>query len=357
MKNLTLSKLRASKSAAILFYTALIIIITIYRETVTVSCIQAVNLCLNLIIPTLFPIQVLMYMILNTGLPHSLKSKIHRITVKLFGLSGNCAEGILLGMIGGYNAAIKNAVAAYNKRLISRAEAKHISMYFSNPGISFCIMIFGFTIYKSAAVGLFVFTASNLISLITAFINRPKNIYPPSLNESTEANLSFSDAFISAVNNAGKTVISVSLWILVFAVIKASVKSIFPFEGFLKLFDIFSDISTGLFVAAESYSLPFCVFALVSGGICIHLQQTEDIRYLEMNSMKFLISKLINAFATSAVTWIALKMNLFNTAINTLSYSIKPISGTPLSSLSLVLLVAVFFSLASEYKKYSYQIN
>ncbi len=355
MKKLNFQKLRSSKIPVLITCSLFILIITVQREAISQSCIEAVNICLNVIIPTLFPIQVLTYLILNIGLPDKVKQRINRITLKLFGLSGGCAEGILLGITGGYNAAIKTAVALYKRKEISEDEAKHLSVYFSNPGISFCIMIFGSTIYKSAEIGLFVFIISNLVNMTCAFINRPKNVSPCMADSPFNKDSSFSEALIRAVNDTGRAIISICLWIIVFAVIKASMKCIIPLESFLTLFNIFSDVSVGLFIAAEGYSLPFCVFVLLSGGLCILLQQTEDMRYLKINPLKMITVKTINASVTSVITRAVMKLDVFKTIISAVSYSIKPLSGTPVSSLSLILLTAVFFSLAYEHKKNAFK--
>ncbi len=357
MKNLKFSESRRTQAFAFAVCILVIAIIILKQADITENCLKAINTCLNIIIPSLFPIQIFMYFILYTGLPLGFKRKLHNITVRLFGLSGYCAEGILVGSTGGYNSAIKTAVALYKKKEITIEEAKRLSVCFSNPGISFCVIIFGNSIYKSFSLGLFVFIISNLINFVIAFIKNKKKCYSRSINTSTQNKTSLSDCFISSVNDAGKTVISICLWIIVFAVIKAIAKSIIPIESFIKVFDIFSDISTGIFYASENYSLPFSVFALLSGGLCVILQQTEDIRFLNINLGEMIFIKLFNAVATSLITSLALKLNLFSNIIFTVSYQVKYISGTPVSSLSLLLLLAVFFSLSCERKNYNYQFN
>lgn len=330
----------------------LLFLFILYQKEITSGCLEAIKICLDIIIPTLFPVQMITYLMLYTGIPTNIKAKIHRITIRLFGLSGNCAEGILIGLTGGYNAAIKTATALRKNNSITQEEAKKLAVYFSNPGISFCVLIFGITIFNSIGLGIFIFAISILIGLVTAFFLCKK--CNSAFKESVSNKRSISDCIILSVNQAGKTLISICLWIITFSIIKSVIKCIIPTESIIRLFEVFADISTGIFIAADNYSLPFCVFALLSGGICILLQQAEDIRYLKISLIELLSVKLVNACSVSLITSFMLRLNIFSKVLETISYQTKLLSGTPISSLSLVLLLCILFSLTTERKKYVY---
>ena len=346
------------KSLVLTISVSAIILLIINQEAVTKNCKSAIYICINTIIPVLLPIQILSYFLLHIGLPLTIKEKSNKPLLYLFGMSGNSAIGLLLAMCGGYNAAIKTAIALYDQKEITLQEAVKLSILFSNPGISFCILIFGIEVNKSLISGLTVFIVSNLVSCIIAFI---ANRFKPQLSVveiiKNTKDCPLSDSLVSAVNKAGRTVILICLWILAFSVIKSLFGCIISNPSFTRIFEVFSDITTGIFTARQNYSLAFSIFALMSGGLCILLQQLEDIRLLKIKISELLFIKIINSAITTTISAAILKLPVFCDSVTTFSHKIKPLSGTPISALSVLLLLFVFFSLLYERKTVNIQSN
>ena len=85
-----------------------------------------VTLCLNVIIPSLFPFFVLSALVVDLGLSRYFGRALQWMMRPLFHVSGTCASALALGLIGGYPVGARTAISLYEKGLCSKTEAERM---------------------------------------------------------------------------------------------------------------------------------------------------------------------------------------------------------------------------------------
>ncbi len=317
----------------------LLILTVIFSDNVHLSVTQSIRNCINLIIPCIFPVNVISFFIIETGLPVKMKHIATRLLIPLFGLSGNCLEGILLGLTGGYNSAVKCAVKMKQENTSSDEQTKRIALLFTNPGISFTVLLTGASLSGSLAIGMRIYAETVFYNLLIAYIyNR---IYKLSAEEIIfRRKTDITEAFISSVDASSRVIISISFNIVIFSCFISLIENIFPNISLqLKLI---SEVSSAVLYSASAF--PLCVTAgvLTFGGLCIFIQNLKDLRILKIKPASFLAVRIIHAVFVSATEYVF--SLLFPESVAAATYFPVKItaSGNITGSLSLIFLCLVF---------------
>lgn len=297
---LTIRKNELTKSACTIISVFCGFIFILNSKAVTEAFVFSLNNSLNEVVPSVFPMLVITYFFLGTGFSKSLKKFIGKFTAPLFGLSGNTAEIILTGLLGGYNTAIKSAVKKLSSDEISTEEAKRLSLFFTCPGVSFCICICGLSVYSDIKAGIILLSANILSCLITASLY---NIFRKNKISDTVVNKSYniSSAFVDAVASSATAVMGIISWICVFSVIIAALNIYIPFHSINTILSLTGEISSAIIFAKNNFSLGITAFCLSFGGLCIFFQQLPDIIAIGISPVYYLVVRLIQAVLCSVI--------------------------------------------------------
>ncbi len=317
----------------------LLILTVIFSDKVQSAVTQSIRNCLNVIIPCVFPVTVISFFIIESGFPVKLRLIASRVMLPLFGLSGNCLEGVLLGLTGGYNTAVKCAVKMKEENTVGEEQTKRIALLFTNPGISFTVLLTGVTLTGSLLTGLRIYAETVFYNILIAYIyNKSHKLTDDKriIRRKTE----ITEAFISSVEASSRVIISISFNIIIFSCFICLVDNIFPFISLpLKLI---SEVSTAVLYSASAF--PLCVTAgvLTFGGFCIFIQNLKDLRILRVKASSFLAIRIIHAIFVTATEY-AFSL-LFPESVTTASYFPVKISASDniTGSLSLIFLCLVF---------------
>ena len=95
---------------------------------------EGVSLCINVILPSLFPFFVVSTLAVELGLIEHAGKLIERFMYPLFHVNGSCAGAFLLGIIGGYPVGARTAISLYRKGQCSRDEAERMLSFCNNSG-------------------------------------------------------------------------------------------------------------------------------------------------------------------------------------------------------------------------------
>ena len=80
-----------------------------FPEESAAAARQGIKLCLDLLIPSLFPFFFLSSLLISTGLAGLCARPLGRLMSPLFGVSGSGAAALILGAVGGYPVEIGRA--------------------------------------------------------------------------------------------------------------------------------------------------------------------------------------------------------------------------------------------------------
>ena len=114
-----------------------------------------VNLCLELLIPSLFPFFVLSSLFIATGFVQICSKPTEGMMRRVFGVSGPGAAAFCLGLIGGYPAGARAVAQLVEQSVCSQKEARRLSLFCNNCGPAFFLGAVGIGVLDRKMWGFF----------------------------------------------------------------------------------------------------------------------------------------------------------------------------------------------------------
>lgn len=183
---------------------------------------DGVQLCLNVIVPSLFPFFVLSTLCVELGLIRALGSLAGPLMAPLFRVGGACAGAFLLGIVGGYPVGARTAIALYESGQCSRDEAERLMSFCNNSGPAFILGVVGAGIFSSSAAGLWLYGAHVAASILVGLLFRFYGKGTVTVSESSpahSADISVSELFIRAVKDAFSSAMNICAFVIFFTVV------------------------------------------------------------------------------------------------------------------------------------------
>lgn len=185
---------------------------------------SGLELCFNVIIPSLFPFFVLSSLVVELGLIRYVGKALEKVMRPLFNVSGNCATAFALGFIGGYPVGAKTAINLYEKGYCTKSEAERLLSFCNNSGPAFILGVVGAGVFSSSAIGIMLYLAHIAASIVVGVIFRFHKSKETSsrsgevLSPRIEA-VQFSKAFTDSVKNAVQSTLNICGFVIFFTVV------------------------------------------------------------------------------------------------------------------------------------------
>ena len=280
--------------------------IMVYPSPSSQGILEGLNLCYNVIIPSLFPFTVVSLMLFDGNYINTLSRLINKASLKVFKVNGKQFCIYLVSLIGGYPVGAKLVENAYIKGEISKRNAEIMLAYSVNSGPSFIIIAVGTQILQNKNIGVILFSANLIASLIMAillgrFIS-PQINTPDTVNNS----LTFSDQLVKSTYDACHTMFSICAFVLVFSSITKIIKSIFNYNIISKIFCNFLEVTNG--VAESDGNIIIISFLLGFAGVCVHFQILSICKTLKPRYSLFCLARLLHGALSAGITFILLKI-------------------------------------------------
>ena len=183
---------------------------------------DGIQLCGNVILPSLFPFFVLSSLVVELGMSRYLGKLLEPIMVPLFRVSGSCAAALALGFIGGYPVGARTAIQLYENGQCSRTEAERLLAFCNNSGPAFILGVVGAGVFGSGRLGLLLCLTHLLASLAVGVLFR---FYRPGDRPRAKGRAphfqtaSFPAAFTRSVTGALQSTLHICAFILFFTVL------------------------------------------------------------------------------------------------------------------------------------------
>lgn len=276
------------------------ILLLLDPESVMTSGKKALDLCLNIIIPSLLPFFVISRLILKTGAIQIISRFFRPVIKPLFNLPGQAAFPLITGWFSGYPAGAKYTADLYNNGLLTKQEAQRLLAFCNNSGPLFIVGAVGTGFFNSPRLGMILLVchlmASISVGIGYGLLSRIRGNTGEAIKPSdTPVRGSFSGHMLTdAILDSTKVLLQISGTIIFFAVlvqtletagIFAVVGNILPEKGgyteMLKALVAGSlEITYGLFLLSTSAGIPMYVKILLTaflcgfGGFSVHTQVT-----------------------------------------------------------------------------------
>lgn len=180
------------------------------------------QLCYNVIIPSLFPFFVLSSLVVDLGLAGYIGRALEKIMRPLFNVPGSCASALALGFIGGYPVGARTAISLYEKGMCSKTEAERLLAFCNNSGPAFILGVVGAGIFSDSRVGILLYlahaAASICVGILFRFYKKQESVGEPGGRLSFETQR-ISVAFTGSVKNSFLSTLNICAFVVFFTVV------------------------------------------------------------------------------------------------------------------------------------------
>ena len=192
--------------------------LTLCSGQVIQSCRYAVELCLSLILPSLFPFFVLSVLLNRLGLPGYLGRLLTPLASRVYGVTGAGASALLIGLTGGYPLGAAYIADMERSGAITAREGERLLAFCNNSGPAFIIGAVGAGAFGSGKAGLLLYLCHVLSAMLTGLFFRQKDYFReiPPLQLDT---VYISQALPEAVKQAMGALLNVCGFVMCFTVL------------------------------------------------------------------------------------------------------------------------------------------
>lgn len=286
---------------------------------------DGLNICVTLIIPSLFPFFVLSSLLVSLGFASLLGKCLKGIMWPLFRLNAPCATALVLGAIGGYPVGARITAQLYETKQCSKADALRLSAFCNNCGPAFLFSVAGWGIFSSKAAGFLLLGTHLLAALLVGLIFR---LYPTPAEERSSPLVNiethhFSSAFPDSVKDSFSSTLNVCAFVILFCVIlrlgscsgllpqvasflSALLPSLFTPEVCQSLLAGIFELSYGVYsISSFSQSplaLPLAAFIMGWGGLSVHCQSLPFLKRCTHTLRPYFTGKLLQGLLAAGLT-------------------------------------------------------
>ena len=221
-------------------------------EQAVQSCREGLALCVELILPSLFPFFVLSGLLSRLGLPVLLGKKLAGLAERAFHVSGAGCTALFMGLLGGYPLGAAYVVDLTESGAVTENEASRLLAFCNNSGPAFFLGALGTGVFGSLRCGMLLYAAHVCAAVLTGLLLRGRATAQEAPIRAPIP-LPFSRALPEAVHAAMSASLNVCGFVVCFAV----------FTGLLNANGFFS-LLAGRLAELTGRSLPFCR-ALLTG--------------------------------------------------------------------------------------------
>ena len=290
-----------------------------YSKAVSASMTQALKLCVQVLLPSLFPFFVLSSMFISTGVIQRLSTRLEKPFQWLFGLPGSFGAALLLGAAGGYPVGAKTIATLYQQGQCSKRDAEKALRFCNNAGPAFLISAVGASLLQDPHAGLNLYAVHVLSALIIGFIYRKNtdHVKYHCITADHMRNTATISLFLRAVTDAFSSFLNVSAFVLIFSVISTMLQQLplidslhcLPGGGILwyGLLAGFLELTSGVACLTQgglpsSILLPALSFLCGWGGCSVQFQTINLLHDAGLSCRQYLKSKLLQGILAALIT-------------------------------------------------------
>ena len=207
---------------------------------------QALDMCYEIIIPSLFPFFVCSGILIYSGFAETVSRLFRPVMKPLFNVNENGSAAFVLGIISGYPLGAITACNLYESSYLSKSEAERLLAFCNNSGPLFIMGAVGSAIYSNPGIGIILYAAHIISALLVGisfrFYEKDKFPAPPSrlsVHDSTPSQI-----FSTVLSNSLNSILTVCGSILLFFSVSSLILELLPVNSFFNA--VISDLY-GLF--------------------------------------------------------------------------------------------------------------
>lgn len=286
-------------------------LLLVYSQSSFAGAKKGIELCLSVLIPSLFPFMAVSGFLIKSGLSQRLGKPFGRITQRAFGVGGEFAPIIILSMLGGYPVGARGIAALRAQGRASDGEAEKAALFAVCAGPGFVVNFVGMSLYNSKTIGA-VLLASQILSVILLGI--AVNLFyktkasDNSFREISHAQIPASTALVEAVADSSKGILAICAFVVLFSSFTAIFSEIIRSQSTQRLIYCLLEVCTAVKSLSQSTPVEAVAFAVGFGGLCVHFQIFSALGKLKINKLLFFVLRLVQGAITAVLTHIGLAL-------------------------------------------------
>lgn len=290
-------------AAAVIAYSAALLY---FNKAVTEGIISSIRVCVNVIIPSLFPFMTASGIIISSGLYYKLSLPFSPVSRYVFRIRTDLFSIFLISSVGGYPVGAKLLMNLYESGNIDKKTAEKMLGFCYMGGPAFFIGAAGMKIYNSTSVGMIIFASVFIANMTAMFLCGLRSPIPHKNIHGRRLIFSLND-FLSSINSGGIGIAKICAAIVFFASLLAVLDASGIIDFFSRIISSMTNISpeicrillrsmleiSNISALPSDFSFLPIVTALLSfGGLCV-IFQVEGIIENKLSTYNFLISRIV----------------------------------------------------------------
>lgn len=284
---------------------------------------DAINICLEMIIPSLFPFFICSGILIYSGFCELLAKAFQFCMYPLFRVSPAGSSAFILGIVSGYPLGAITAGELYESSYLSKSEAERLLAFCNNSGPLFILGSVGIAVYANIRCGIALYISHILaaltVGILFRFYGRSKHSSPPT--RMTTPDRSVGEIFDIALQNAIRNILTVCGAVLFFSVAGRLILDLAPLNGYAEaLLSGFLEFVTGtvkISMLDASTARKLILTAVVVGfaGLSVHAQVMAVIAKYRLSLVPYITGKALHGLLAGLYMLIYLKLYPITSAV------------------------------------------
>lgn len=270
-----------------------------FPEVVLSGAKRGIDICLNSLIPSLFPFMALSTFVIRTDALYIPSKIFGKVTNFLFLLPESAGQIIFMSLIGGYPVGAKLASDALQRGDITENEAKRLCIFCMNAGPAFTVTALGVNIYGNNETGVIIFISlcisSVIIGILTRFLYDGKSINQ--INKPAKS--VSSDDITFSVWDAFQSVMRICAWVILFSAFTSCIT--IKAGNYGEFLSAITEVTAGAITVSKVCPIPVVTALCGFGGFCVHCQVLKYLKICSLQYKVFLVGRILNAALSAAV--------------------------------------------------------
>lgn len=283
-------------------------------RTVAFFAVEGLKLCINSIVPSLFPFMVITQILSRTGIVYTAGSCVSGILSPLLGISRNLCGAVLIGAVGGFPNGAHAVGLAYKDGCCTKRQAERAVALCNNCSLIYICTIAGSIILGSVKAGLILLISEVLsvivISAITRFSIKPaKDNHSPLYRRTKEKLYS---TICRSITESGYNTLNMCSYIVFFYIISGLISELVVSNTAAKalvkgLLEMSGGVELCRFIG---FPLNYVICSAILGfsGISVIFQVCDVCEKYCISAKEFVFSRLLNAVLMPLFTTLLLTL-------------------------------------------------
>lgn len=284
---------------------------------------DAMNICFEMIIPTLFPFFICSGILIYSGFCE-IPARLFRSCMKpLFGINPAGSPAFILGIVSGYPLGAVTAGELYENNYISKTEAERLLSFCNNSGPLFILGSVGAAVYTNMRYGIMLYVthilAALTVGILFRFYKKNEFVQPPTVM--TTPKRTVGEIFNIALQNSIKNIFTVCGAIIFFSAVCRTALDMLPIDGTVRAFVTgITEFATGTVQISEltlpvAQKLVMTAFIVGFAGLSVHMQVIAIIAKYRLSLVPYFLGKLMHGIIAAAYAALYLHFNPITEAV------------------------------------------